>query len=400
MTAATQVVTQIGFGFVIPFLPLYVQDLGVTDRSEVALWSGVLAGAAAFPMALMAPVWGGLADRYGRKLMVVRSMLGGALLVGGMGFVHDTWQLLGLRLLQGAITGSVAAGSALVAAATPAAHLGFALGLVNTAIQTGNSLGPALGGLVVGGLGYRATFVAGGALLGVAGVVAAVWLREPPRPPARVGTVAQAPGNLLVRTLRPFTWPRFRLVLTLQVATQFAFSASSALLALYLQDMPRPGWLTPELGAGAGLAITATTAAVAMAWLGRWTDRHGPHRLLLASLLSLAAALVLQGLLPQAGVFLVLRGVTGLSLAGLTASLGVLTKTAAPVGREGAAFGTTAAAQAFGWGLGPILGSAVAAVAGIPALYVLCGVAVAAVSYLARPGGSATGPHPTTAAAR
>src|SRR3954469_21222030 len=94
----------IGFGLSMPFIPLYVQALGVHDRAEVALWSGVLAGSAALALAFMAPIWGALADRYGRKAMLVRSMLGGAVVIALMGFVEDVWQLLGLRLIQGAVT--------------------------------------------------------------------------------------------------------------------------------------------------------------------------------------------------------------------------------------------------------------------------------------------------------
>src|SRR5258707_13721261 len=154
IAAATQFFTLVGFGLGLPFLPLYVQALGVTQRSEVAVWSGVLAGSAALTMAVLAPIWGVLSDRYGRKPMLVRAMLGGAILVGAMGFVDNVWQLLGLRLLQGAVTGSQAAAAALVAAATPASHAGYALGLISTAVQVGNTFGPALGAISVDTLGF------------------------------------------------------------------------------------------------------------------------------------------------------------------------------------------------------------------------------------------------------
>src|ERR1700730_12827909 len=124
IAAATQFFTLIGFGLGLPFLPMYVQALGVTDRAQVAIWSGVVSGSAALTMAVLAPVWGVLADRYGRKPMLVRSMLGGAVVIGAMGFVGDVWQLLAVRLVQGAVTGSQAAAAALVAAATPAHSVG------------------------------------------------------------------------------------------------------------------------------------------------------------------------------------------------------------------------------------------------------------------------------------
>src|ERR1700681_2885925 len=170
--AATQFFTLVGFGLGLPFLPMYVQALGVTDRAEVALWSGVLSGSAALTMAVMAPIWGVLSDRYGRKPMLVRSMLGGAVVIGAMGFVGDVWQLLAVRLVQGAVTGSQAAAAALVAAATPANQLRFALGLVSTAVQVGNTIGPVIGGVAVGSLGFRGSFVLGGILLLIGGLMA------------------------------------------------------------------------------------------------------------------------------------------------------------------------------------------------------------------------------------
>src|SRR5260370_42672745 len=93
IAAVTQFITLIGFGLGLPFLPMYVQFLGITERPQVALWSGVLSGTAALSMAVLAPVWGVLADRYGRKPMLVRSMLGAAITVGAMGFVGAVSQL-------------------------------------------------------------------------------------------------------------------------------------------------------------------------------------------------------------------------------------------------------------------------------------------------------------------
>src|SRR6202158_92654 len=150
IASATQLFCLIGFGLGLPFLPMYVQALGITERAEVAVWSGVISGSAALTMAVLAPIWGVLADRYGRKPMLGRSMVGGAIVVAAMGFVADVWQLLAIRMVQGAVTGSQAAAAALVAAATPASSVGFALGLVSTAVQVGNTIGPVIGGVAVG----------------------------------------------------------------------------------------------------------------------------------------------------------------------------------------------------------------------------------------------------------
>ena len=374
IAAVTQFVTLIGFGLGLPFLPMYVQYLGVSERPEVALWSGVLSGTAALSMAVLAPVWGVLSDRYGRKPMLVRSMLGGAVTVGLMGFVGDVWQLEALRVVQGAVTGSQAAAAALVAAATPANQLGYALGLISTAVQVGNTFGPALGGFAVGSLGFRGSFVFGGILLLLGGLMAVFWIEEPktPRPLASRAATREVDGSSWwSRTLVPLRWPGFRMLLLLQLGTQFVYSAAVNLLPIYLEDMQRPAWLSAELASGLSITLTAITAACSMPFFGPWTDRRGPHGLLLLSLAGSAVVLAIQALVPTVGLFLALRGVLGLWLAGVTATLAVLTRRSAPSGREGAAFGAASSAQGIGWGLGPILGSGVVALGGIPALYLL-----------------------------
>jgi len=374
VAAATQFVTMIGFGMSMPFIPLYVQALGVTERAEVALWSGVLAGSAALTLAFMAPIWGALADRYGRKAMLVRSMLGGAVVITLMGFVQDVWQLLGLRLIQGAVTGSQAAAAALVAGVVPASHAGFALGLIATAVQVGNTIGPAIGGLVVGPLGFRGSFIVGGVLLLIAGLMAVFWVDEPPHVRAKARQAARHSGGFLAGTLEAFRWPDFRVLLVLSIGMQFAYSAAVGLMPIYMQDIARPEWLTAELASGLSITATAITAALSMPFLAKWTDRHGPRELLIASLIGSGLVLILQALIPNIAVFLLLRAVLGVWLAGSTASTSVLTKLMAPAGREGTAFGAASAAQGLGWGLGPILGAVLVAVGGIPALYLMCGV--------------------------
>jgi DHA1 family multidrug resistance protein-like MFS transporter len=369
IAAATQFFTLVGFGLGLPFLPMYIQSLGVTERAEVALWSGVASGSAALTMAVFAPIWGVLADRYGRKPMLVRSMLGGAFVVGAIGFVDNVWQLEALRLIQGAVTGSQAAAAALVAAATPASHVGFALGLVSTAVQIGNTVGPAVGGVAVDELGFRGSFVLGAFMLLIAGLMALFWVAEPPR--RRVSP--RSYESLWARTFGPLAWPGFRAILVLQLGTQFVFSASVNLLPIYLQDMQRPEWLSAELASGLSITLTAITAALSMPFFGPWTDRRGPRGLLALSLVGSAVVLCVQALVPTVGLFLAMRAVLGVWLAGVTATLSVMTKLGAPIGREGAAYGSSGSAQGLGWGLGPILGSGLVAVGGIPALYLACG---------------------------
>src|SRR3712207_8802870 len=120
--------------FVVPFMPLYVQQLGVEDAENAAAWAGFINGASGATMAIVARLWGKLSDRLGRKLMLLRATLAAAVVVGSMGFVSGPWQLLGLRLLQGTLTGTVPAATALVASTTPSERAGWRLGALQTVI--------------------------------------------------------------------------------------------------------------------------------------------------------------------------------------------------------------------------------------------------------------------------
>jgi MFS transporter, DHA1 family, multidrug resistance protein len=294
-----------------------------------------------------------------------------------MGYVGDVWQLLGLRIIMGAVTGSSAAAAALVAGIVPASDAGFALGLISTAVQIGNTVGPAVGGLTVAGLGFRGSFIVGGVMLLIGGLMAVFWVHEP----AHVRAKARHMGShesVFRRVFGAFMWPSFRNLLILQLGTQFVYSAAIGLLPIYLQDMDRPQWLSPELASGLSITATAVTAALAMPFLGKWVDRRGVTGLLVASLAGSGLVLIVQALVPTVGLFLALRGVLGIWLAGVTATMSVLTKLRAPAGREGTAFGAASSAQGLGWGLGPICGSVLVAVGGIPLLYVVCGVLMVA----------------------
>lgn len=372
IVSITQAAILVGFNFAFPFLPLFIQELGVTDRSELALWSGLTIGTGGITMALISPVWGLLADRLGRKAMLVRSVGAGSIVLGLQAAVTNVWELVAIRVLQGGLTGTQTAGAMLLAAIVPKERTGFALGLLNTSVQVGNLIGPVLGGLVVAAIGLRSSFLVGAVVLAACTVVTIALVEDAP-------VAARGPLELPRAGVRdviaPFAWPGLRGVLIVGAVVQIVYSGTVALIAIYLQDLVRPTWLSAELAIGLSLALGALAAAVAMPILGSWADRHDARMLLLASLGLVAGSLVPQALVPNALVFLACRLVIGVGLAGTTSAISVLTRAGAPVGGEGRAFGTLAAAQNLGWGVGPILGAAFAAVVGIPALY-LGGAAV------------------------
>lgn len=361
--------TLIGFNFSFPFLPLFIQELGVTDRSELALWTGVVVGTGGISMALISPVWGLLADRFGRKAMLVRSVASGSVVLALQASVGHVGQLVGTRMLQGAFTGTQTAASMLFAGIVPPNRTGIAFGMLNTAVQVGNLIGPVLGGIVVVAIGLRSSFLVGAALLAACAIVTVLYVQDGPRP-RREHLPTGVRGNLR-DVFVPFGWPGLRGVLIVGGSLHVVYSGSAAVLAIYVQDLARPVWLTTELAVGLAFALGALAAAVAMPILGSHADRHDPRKLLVVSLGVVAAALVPQTIVPSAVVLLLCRIPVGVGIAGATCAIAVLTRMGAPAGAEGRAFGALATAQNLGWGFGPIVGSMFAAAVGIPALYVV-----------------------------
>jgi DHA1 family multidrug resistance protein-like MFS transporter len=140
-----QLLSIVGFAFVLPFIPFYIREIGVTDEKLVPIWAGILMAASSLTMTIFAPFWGWLSDRYGRKLMVERAMFAGAIITMDMGIIGNVYQLLILRLLAGALTGTISASIALVSSVLPGTELGFGLGLMQVAVFLGMSLGPWIG---------------------------------------------------------------------------------------------------------------------------------------------------------------------------------------------------------------------------------------------------------------
>lgn len=387
----------VAFGLALPFIPLYLQELGLHDRGEIALWTGLIAGAAGLPMAFFAPIWGAVGDRYGRKSMLIRAIAGAALVLFGISLVTDVRQLLVLRVLQGALTGTGAAAATLVATIAPRQRTGFALSTVNTAMQTGNFIGPLVGGLAIVALGFRSTFLASALVMAVCTVVCWIWVHEPPlvgpRPP-----IDRSPRALLggiARVFAPLAWPELRGIMVIQLATQAAYSSTLALLPLYVQDLSRPDWLSTEVLVGLALAAGAVSAAVATPFAGIQTDRHGPRRMLLFGVGLTAIALLPHAFAIGPLPFLVLRVLLGVALAAVGAATGVLTRAVARPGGEGRAFGASTGAQMLGWGIGPLIGSAIAAAFGIPLLFALGGLASAVLTIgIARRSGRQLGTRP------
>ena len=353
----------LGFSFAFPFLPLFLhRELHIPNGPQLAFWSGIAAGATGFALALTSPIWGRLADRYGRKPMLVRAMIGGGISVGLMGLAQSALQLTVLRGVQGASSGTVAAATALVATETPAQHLAWALGILSSAISLGSAIGPAAGGLAANLVGLRAIFLGGGALLLLAMVPVLLVVRESHRRMART-----APPRTLdvLRMARAGTIGALAVLMVAQGLLQTSYGAAQQLVVLRLLELTgaqQAQSLTGISFAGAGIAT-----ALASITYSRLLRRSNYRTVITAGALLFGLALLGSAATVTVPYLIATFVIASFFSGALIPAFGAMIGLEAPSMVQATIFGVGSSAISLGFGLGPLIGGFVASAAGVRA---------------------------------
>jgi DHA1 family multidrug resistance protein-like MFS transporter len=359
-----QVLSLMGFSFALPFLPLYIQEIGITDPKALRLWSGLLTAGSGVSLAIMTPIWGFLSDRFGRKPMTLRANLAGVFILFAMGLARSPELLLVLRIVHGAFTGTVIANLTLVVSNTPDRRIGFAIGIMNTAVFTGNAIGPLVGGYFADLFGFRMAFFLSSITLFLAFLVALIWVREDFSPQA-----ADVPPNI------------FRdLAHLIREQHILPFIGLSALFGV-ARFSPRPMYplLVKQIAAaGLGIATQAglvnaaagTAAVLAGVEVGRLVDRGRPFVIGMVCAGTAGLFLLPQGFLPSVWSLIPVVFLADFCSAGVDPIINVLLSRRVPVERRGAAFGLTGSARAIGWSLGAMLGGILAAYLDFKAVFI------------------------------
>lgn len=357
--------TGVAMTLLLPFLPLYLEQLGVQGHAALAQWSGLAFAATFLSAGLVAPLWGRMADRYGRKLMLIRASLGMAITMALIGVVDTAWQLVGLRLLAGLVGGYASGSTVLVATQTPKERTGWALGTLSSGFMAGNLLGPLVGGSLPPLIGIRATFFLAGGVIFIAFLATCLLIQEK-RPVRAPRTAASTPRQSLWAQI-PDRRPVYAMLLTGLLLTLAHMSVEPIITVYVAQLLPPSGPVTWY----AGLAMSAGALGniLAAPRLGKLADRVGYHRVIVGCLLAAAALLLPQAFVTNVWQLVLLRLLMGAALAGLLPCIASVIRRSVPAVVAGSVLGYSTSSQYAGQVVGPLLGGLVGGHIGMRAVF-------------------------------
>ncbi|MFB6286533.1 MAG: MFS transporter [Candidatus Bipolaricaulia bacterium] len=364
---AAQLLTAVGFSIFVPFLPLYIEDLGSTTGLSIELLAGLAYSGQALTMMLISPVWGSLADRVGRKLMVVRAMFGGALVLILLAFVTSGEQVVIVRAIQGLITGTVAAANALVAAEAPRERVGYAMGLLQMGLFVGISVGPLLGGGMADVFGYHAVFYITSGLLALGGLLVLFGVREHAErqesrdDPSREG--------FLTKWRRVLATPGVKIAYLMRFMAQLGRTSILPYAPLFVASLMPPDALVNSM-TGLVIGSVMVTTSISGVFLGRLSDRIGQRKIVVVATLAAGLLYIPQSLVGAAWQLVALQAIVGVALGGVIPLISAMLANYTTIGEEGSVYGLDNSINSGARVVAPMLGSAVVTLFGLRAVFI------------------------------
>jgi DHA1 family multidrug resistance protein-like MFS transporter len=357
-----------GMTMIVPFLPLYLKhDLGITEDHQIATWASIIFAGNFVTAFIAQPIWGGLADRYGRKLMLLRSGFGMAIVMTLMGFATNAWQLLLLRMLNGTISGFSPAAVALMSTNTPKDRMGFAMGTIQSGAVAGSILGPFFGGLLADQIGFRNIFYITGSLMVIASVLTSILVKEKfnAQEAAKKPKVSVREGFNQIRKIR-----QLPALYTVTFLIQLSMLMTLSLMPLFVERLH-----SSDVGlafyAGLVSSITGFSNVIASPLLGRLSDRIGPERILIICLIGAGLMFIPQSLVQNVWQLFAARFLLGMFMGGLMPTVNSLIGKYTPSGMESRAYSFNTSALSLGNMVGPVTGGIISAFLDIREIFII-----------------------------
>lgn len=364
-----------GFTLVMPFLPLYFRELGLQDTGQIALWTGFSMGVTPALTAVLAPAWGRLADRFGRKIMVERSLFSFVIVMGAMAFVSEPWHVFALRAVQGLFAGYGALTLTMAAESAPPHRMADAIGYVHTAQRLGPALGPVIGGSLAHLVGLRNTFLVASACYLFAVVLVFFLYKEAPIAPP---DEQDAKERVSFRDVLSFE--NFIILMLVVFGLQFIDRSFGPILPLYLDHAGVAGERVAII-AGLIFSIAAGGGAVGNWVAGRLLLARHARPILVGSAAASMLASILFAIEPPVWVMLVSAAVFGLGIGVAMTTAYAEAGKMIPAGSHGAGFGLLTTASLTGLALSPVFGGLIGSTS-MNAVFVANAIGLAALTVI------------------
>lgn len=362
-----QFVAMIGMSAIVPFLPLFVRELGVYSLKETAYWSGLVFAGPFFISFFLTPIWGNLGDKYGRKIMTVRAVMGLAIAQVLVGLSQNITQLFLARLVQGLLSGFLPAAMALVAANTPKEKTGYALGLLQSATAAGTVLGPLLGGLISDIFGFRSVFFIVAGLLIVTGITVIIFVTEEKSPTEKSEHTFIDNWKYLLGNQK-LLFPAIMIMLS-----AFGISFIRPTFVLYIETFSVSTKFLPTI-TGALYSIVGIFSVFSAAWWGRRVEKTGiTQNVIYASLLT-GVMYVAHSFVFDIYFLIPIRILLGFGFGALSPLLFTAISNNVSSERTGGVLGVGSSFQILGNMIGPVLGGFSAGLLGLRISFAITGI--------------------------
>ena len=342
----------IAFSEIMPFLSLYINTLGNFSHQQLNFWSGIVYSGTFIVSAVVSPWWGKLADKKGRKPMILRAGIGMSVVIACMGLVQNVWQLLLLRMLQGVFAGFISNSNALVATETPKTNSGQALGTIASAITAGTLLGPLVGGALTSIFSYRITFMITGGLLLLCSILVLFFVHEDDFKPVTAKKLDKASG--VIKSLRS---PHliFGLLLTTLII-QAANNSINPIVSLYVRQLLN-GHDNVVFISGVIAALPGIATFLVASRFGALGDKIGTHKIIVAGFIAASIFFFLTAFVRNTVELGILRFLVGFSDACLFPQVQTMLTKNSPAAVTGRIFSWNQSAMYISNIVGPLLGS-------------------------------------------
>ena len=357
--------TAASFSMVIPFLPIFLLQIGVHQHTE--MWSGLLFSAAFFAGAISAPFWGRVADKYGRKPMIIRAGFALFVVYTLMAFVTNPYQILALRILQGLLSGFIPGAIALIGTNTPSSKVGYALSLISSASASGQIVGPLIGGGIAQLVGNRWAFGSAGIIVLISTLLIIFWVTEENFKPNKER------GSVKNDFKVAWTNRTLLLVLVLTVVTSCSIMTIEPVLPLYIVKLGGSSDHASLL-AGVVFSLPGIASAIFAPYWGKWADKVGFQRVLFIGLLGGGIGTLAQILFSHIWGFSIIRFLFGVFFCAVYPALNGLVVKSTPDDFRGRAFGLNQTANQLGGMIGPVIGGFIGGIFPIQSVFAITGV--------------------------